>query len=98
MSFEQKLNELRISVDETDELLYNTILKRVMLISQIGLLKKEYGVSEMCEERRDQILSKVKQWSIEDQIPVYLVSDIFEKLIDNSVIEQVLIIHEKERD
>lgn len=98
MSFEQKLNELRISVDETDELLYNTILKRVMLISQIGLLKKEYGVSEMCEERRNQILSKVKQWAIEDQIPVYLVCDIFEKLIDNSVIEQVLIIHEKERD
>ena len=96
MSFEQKLNELRISVDETDELLYNTILKRVMLISQIGLLKKEYGVSEMCEERRNQILSKVKQWAIDDQIPVYLVSDIFEKLIDNSVIEQVLIIHEKE--
>jgi chorismate mutase len=96
MSFEQKLNELRLSVDETDELLYNTILKRVMLISQIGLLKKEYGVSEMCEERRNQILSKVKQWAIEDQIPVYLVSDIFEKLIDNSVIEQVLIIHEKE--
>jgi chorismate mutase len=96
MSYEDKLSKIRESIDNTDRLLYDSIMTRVMLTSEIGLLKKEYGVTDMCEVRRNEILSKVKQWAVDDTIPVHLVTGIFELLIDNSVLEQVLIIHEKE--
>ena len=91
-----KLEDLRKQIDVVDMELYVSVFNRIILTTEIGRLKKQYGVAEMSIERRKEIIDKFSQMAMEDTIPVYIVKDIFTKLIDLSVLEQTLIINEKE--
>jgi chorismate mutase len=93
-----KLEDLRKQIDVVDMELYVSVFNRIILTTEIGRLKKQYGVVEMSIERRKEIIDKFSQMAMEDTIPVYIVKDIFTKLIDLSVLEQTLIINEKEHD
>lgn len=98
MDYSQKLEELRNTIDTIDHDIYTSILKRFDAIVKIAELKRESGIMEMSQQRRDEIIMKVKEWAIKDGIPTYLVLGIFNQLIDASVLEQTLIIHEKKYD
>lgn len=94
--FEDKLNDLRLEIDEVDEQLYRCLLGRMYLSDRIGLLKKNHGVSEMSTERREEIFTKLKDWAIEDGMPVSMITRIYDIIFEMSVLEQVLIINEKD--
>jgi len=98
MEYQEELENLRREIDRVDMELYVAIFNRTILSTQIGVLKKQNNITEMSIERRKEILNRFTNMAIEDTIPVYLIKDIFGKLIDASVLEQTLIINEKEYD
>ena len=98
MSYIEELEKLRKEIDVVDMNLYVTIFNRIILTTEIGRLKKQHGVTEMSIERRKEIIDKFSEMAIHDTIPVYIIKEIFTKLIDLSVLEQTLIINEKEYD
>jgi chorismate mutase len=94
--FEIELEKLRGEINEIDDAIYRHLLARIYFTTQIGFLKKQHGVSEMSETRRNEIYEKLKKWAIEDGIPVSLVTQIYDIIFEFSVIEQILIITEKD--
>ena len=95
MGYKEELEELRNVIDITDEVILNSIIMRIDLALEVGVLKKENGISEMSKERRKEILDRVSQRSIEQGTPSYITKKIFEMLIDNSVLLQQTIISGK---
>jgi len=95
MGYQEELNELRKVIDITDDVILNSIIMRIDLAIEIGVLKKENGVHDFCSDRRNEILERVKQKSIEQSAPSYIAKKIFELLIDNSVELQKTIIQGK---
>lgn len=51
-----KLNEFRLMIDEIDEELINILKKRISVIEEIGLYKKEHNITVFQLERRQEIL------------------------------------------
>jgi len=94
--YEIELEKLRGEIDSVDEGIYRYLSARMYLTGRIALLKKEHGVSEMCLIRREQIFERLKGWAIEDGIPVSMITQIYEIILEMSVLEQVLIINEKD--
>ncbi len=70
MSYKEELEELRGSIDLIDEALYLSIRQRISLTNKVGELKKEHGISEMCENRKRDILHRVSQWANRDGISI----------------------------
>lgn len=95
MSYKSELEILRKEIDDVDEVIYNSLLKRLNLITKIGELKKLHGEHDMCTKRRDEIISRLKEWSIEDGVPVSLITQLYDKIFEYSVLEQILIINDK---
>lgn len=95
MGYKEDLDELRNVIDITDEVILNSIIMRIDLALEVGVLKKENGITEMSKERRKEILDRVSQRSIEQGTPSYITKKIFEILIDNSVLLQQTIISGK---
>jgi len=95
MDYNQKLNQLRKKIDEVDDEIYSSILRRSLLTSSVGELKKEHGVTEMCETRRKEIYDRLKNKCIEDGLPVSLIESIYDIIFDQSMLEQTLIIYDK---
>ena len=98
MSYQEELEKLRKEMDVVDMELYTTIFKRSVLVTEIGKLKKQYGVTEMSIERRKEIIDKFSKMAKNDGIHPIIVEGIFTDLIDLSVLEQKLIMYEKEYD
>lgn len=92
--YQEELEKLRHSIDAIDDVLYRTLEFRVATTTKIGELKKKHGISEMSMDRRDEIYKKLKDWAMEDGIPVTLVTRIYDIIFEYSVLEQVLIINE----
>ena len=78
MGYKEELEELRNVIDITDEVILNSIIMRVDLAIEIGVLKKEHGISEMCQDRRKEILDRVTYKSLEKGTPTYITKNIFE--------------------
>ncbi len=95
MGYQEELNELRKVIDITDDVILNSIIMRIDLSIELGVLKKEYGISEMCQDRRKEILDRVTYKSLERGTPTYITKKIFESLIDNSVDLQQMILSGK---
>lgn len=85
----------RRSIDEIDHQIYVSLLERYKHISKIAELKKEYGTMDMSESRQNEIMNKLKQWAIEDGMPVSFINDIYNKIFEFSVLEQILTINDK---
>lgn len=95
MSYKSELEILRKEIDDVDEIIYNSLLKRLNLITKIGELKKIHGKHDMSTKRRNEIISRLKEWSIEDGVPVSLITQLYDKIFEYSVLEQILIINDK---
>jgi len=93
--YERKLYRIRQQIDKVDDAIYDMIATRMYLISDVGELKKKYGVIEMSQERREEILLRLKTACIKDRMPVSTVIKIFEQLIDASVLTQEIIFNDK---
>jgi len=98
MSYQEELEKLRKEMDVVDMELYASIFKRSVLVTEIGKLKKQYGVTEMSIERKKEIIDKFSKMAKNDGIHPTMVEDIFAELIHFSVLEQKLIMYEKEYD
>lgn len=94
-NYEDELKRLRSMIDDVDYDLYNAIMRRVFLTSEVGELKKEHDVFEMSESRQEEIYERLKSKCIEDGIPVSLITAIYDIIFEFSVLEQVLIINDK---
>lgn len=94
--YEVELDKIRREIDEVDDGIYRHLLVRMYLITKVATLKRQYGVSEMSTERREEIFTKLKDWAIEDGMPVSMITRIYEIILEMSVLEQVLIINEKD--
>jgi chorismate mutase len=94
-NYEDELERLRSMIDDVDYDLYNSIMRRVFLTSEIGELKKEHNVFEMSESRQKEIYERLKSRCIEDGIPVSLITSIYDIIFEFSIMEQVLIINDK---
>ena len=95
MGYKEELEELRNVIDITDEVILNSIIMRVDLAIEIGVLKKEHGITEMSEDRRKEIIDRVTYKSIQQGTPTYITKKIFESLIDSSVELQQMILSGK---
>jgi chorismate mutase len=96
MSYKEELDELRGSIDLIDEALYLSIRQRISLTTKVGQLKKEHGISEMCENRKRDILHKVSQWANRDGISISLITSVYDLIIESSRKEQTLLINKND--
>jgi chorismate mutase len=95
MGYKEELEELRNVIDITDDVILNSVIMRIDLAMEIGVLKKEHGITEMSQDRRKEILDRVIKKSEEQSTPTYLTKKIFEVLIDHSVELQQMILKSK---
>lgn len=93
--FDFQMEIQRRSIDEIDHQIYVSLLSRYKHIHEIAELKKEYGTMEMSESRQNEIMDKLKQWAIEDGLSVTLITEIYNKIFEFSILEQILVINEK---
>ena len=93
--FNFKINQQRELIDDIDYQIYISLLNRYIHISKIAEIKKEYGTMEMSESRQVEIMEKLKEWAIDDGMPVTLITEIYNKIFEFSILEQILIINDK---
>jgi|688.fasta_scaffold1251477_2 chorismate mutase len=96
MGNKEELEELRGSIDLIDEALYLSIRQRISLTTKVGELKKQHGTSEMCENRKRDIIHKVSQWANRDGISISLITSVYDLIIESSRKEQTLLINKKD--
>lgn len=61
--FTDKLSQLRNAIDEIDDELLNVLKKRMAIIEQIGLYKKEHDITIFQLDRWQDILKSREQWA-----------------------------------
>jgi len=94
-SYEFRLDSIRRRVDQVDEELYEVLRRRFQLTNRIGMLKKEYNSSEMCESRKDKIINKLKDNTLKDNMSIDFIESLYKLIINQSITEQSLIIKDK---
>lgn len=64
-----KIDDLRLMIDEVDSQLLKLILKRIKLSEKIGVIKKENGLKIVDKKREKQVLrsltNKIKRYKID---------------------------------
>ncbi len=93
MSYEKEIEELRELIDITDEIIMDVITSRINLSKEFGRLKKKFNTHEMCPKRKEDILEKIKNQSIENDIDPEVARAVFDFLINYSVEVQNRIIN-----
>lgn len=89
--YNSRLQQLRDKIDEADDLICRSLLLRLHLIREVGALKKEHGITEMSESRREEILERLEEWAINNGFPNYIIADIYKILFDHSILCQQVI-------
>ncbi|MCI5058277.1 MAG: bifunctional 3-deoxy-7-phosphoheptulonate synthase/chorismate mutase type II [Flavobacteriales bacterium] len=91
--FKNKLDELRGMIDEIDEVIVDQLQKRMSLINEIGLYKKENGVTVLQLERWEDILKSRIQWAKESNLNIEFVRKILEAIHTESIRKQTNIMN-----
>ena len=91
-NYDLELEKLRKEIDKADDAICNALLIRKELITEIALLKKEYGVTEMSESRREEIMERLSEWAINNYFPAYVVREIYDTIFKNSILHQEVIL------
>lgn len=89
--YNSRLQQLRDKIDEADDLICRNLLLRLHIIQEVGALKKEHGITEMSESRREEIMERLKEWAINNGFPSYVIADIYKILFDHSILSQQII-------
>jgi len=77
LSLEHSLLPIRKQIDELDAQLLNWLEKRIILIKEVGEIKKKYSAPVLSKSREDSILMKVRNEAVLRGIPELLVLDIW---------------------
>ena len=91
-NYDLELEKLRREIDKVDDAICNSLLIRKELITEIALLKKKYGVTEMSESRRKEIMERLTEWSISNFFPTYVLKEIYDIIFENSILRQEVIL------
>lgn len=98
MSFDLRLQDLRLEVDKVDSSIYEHLVKRMQVITQIAELKKEHNVSEMSIPRQKEILANLERRALKDGIPSSAVTQVYKEIFTHSVLTQSFIIKKKQHE
>lgn len=93
--FQQSLTQLRQKVDQLDEEIMDTLIKRMELAKKFGVVKKEYNVSILQNERWQELLAKMTRRAKEEGLSENFVLKIFKAVHQESIEHQKQILHQK---
>ena len=96
-NYDLELEKLRREIDKVDDAICDSILIRKELITEIALLKKEHGVTEMSESRREEIMERLSEWSIGNYFPTYVLREIYDTIFKSSILQQEVYFNVKEK-
>ena len=86
---QEELHWLRAEIDELDDLLWETIAKRMDVSKRIGEWKKENGIAPLQPERFQQILSKRLTWAAQNGLDPLFVTQLFDIIHQQSLKQQL---------
>ena len=92
MGYDLELEKLRKEIDKADDAICNALLLRKSLITEVAFLKKEHGVTEMSESRREEIMERLSEWAITNYFPAYVVREIYDTIFKSSILQQEVIL------
>ena len=92
MGYDLELEKLRKEIDKADDAICNALLLRKSLITEVAFLKKEHGVTEMSESRREEIMERLSEWAITNYFPAYVVREIYDTIFKSSILQQEVVL------
>ncbi len=91
----KKLNELRQTIDELDDNLIELLAERMRISREIGLYKKENGMSVLQTHRYNDILNRRMAQALDMGLDSHFVKTILEAIHEESVQQQIKTIQEE---
>lgn len=79
--YQEKLEQLRASVDEVDQELLALLVKRREITNQLAELKAEQGVALYAPDRESELLNKARKNAIDKALSPELVEDLLKRII-----------------
>ena len=86
---DQRLQELRRQIDETDEQIWQLILSRMQIAKQIGEHKQAHNLPILQTARYDEILQKRLEWAEENSIDSETVKQIMDAIHEAAIGQQI---------
>ena len=84
----QELAWLRAEIDELDDQLWETIVRRMEVSERIGEWKKEHGVQALQPQRYEEIVKQRKEWAEQKGLSEELVQNLFDAIHQESLKKQ----------
>jgi chorismate mutase len=84
----QELNWLRAEIDELDDQLWETIVRRMEVSERIGEWKKAHGVQALQPQRYEEIVKQRKEWAKQEGLSEELVQNLFDTIHQESLKKQ----------
>ena len=84
----QELNWLRAEIDELDDQLWETIVRRMEVSERIGEWKKAHGVQALQPQRYEEIVKQRKEWAEQKGLSEELVQNLFDAIHQESLKKQ----------
>ena len=85
VEFTNKLNNFRQIIDEIDDEMINLLRKRISVIEDIGLYKKEHNITVFQLERWQEILRTRSQWAEKMRISRHHIEKLCQLLHEESI-------------
>lgn len=80
----QKINDLRLKIDEVDEQLLELVIKRLQIVQEIGRAKSEEGIGIIDKNREQAVLEKLTRQAEEKGIDPEIVKKVWKVLMEIS--------------
>ena len=90
----ETIEDLRFKIDECDDELLNILERRMQLVDNIGLYKKENNMTILQPGRWDQVLGKSIEKGLQKNLNEEFISDIFRIIHQESINKQTEIMNE----
>ena len=88
---DENLVTLRQEIEKIDRNIIEGLQKRISLVREIGLMKKDLGLGVLDEERERELMAKYRDFAKELGVNTDLVAGIFRQIIEQSKKEQEVI-------
>lgn len=85
---QDKLNKLRLQIDEVDDQLLEAIEKRLALVHQVGEIKQEAGIPVCDPLREQQMVKSLRQKALQKSVSPDLIEDIIRRLMRQSYVNE----------
>ncbi|WP_333694741.1 bifunctional 3-deoxy-7-phosphoheptulonate synthase/chorismate mutase type II [Flavobacterium sp.] len=91
--FVYKLSKLRTQIDEFDQKILEIVGRRMAIVDQIGVLKKEKNVAVLQNKRWNEILAKMTESGMQKGLSEDFVVQLFKAIHQESILHQEKIIN-----